>query len=126
MLTIRSRVLLAALAASATIAVAGAPAAHAWPKPPSGRFAPGCVKQSELSFQLRVVARRVFGAPVCVPPLRVRITSPAAIAPAFTIGKLWCTVTNARPGAPLGSVLSLASAARFCARGSRGWAYVRW
>jgi hypothetical protein len=115
-----------ALVGAALACLTAAPAADAWPKPPGGKhFARGCVKQSQLSFQLREVASRVLGGKVCVPPLRVQVTSPAGIQPAYLIGQLWCTATNARPGAPLGSVLSLASAARFCGKEGRGWAYVR-
>jgi hypothetical protein len=127
---IRSKPLLAMLVASAALTVTTAPAAEArWlPDNPFDhtRFARGCVKQKHLSFQLRVVARRIFGRKVCIPPMRVRITSVAGVAAAYRIGQLWCLAANMKPGAPLGTLLSYISAARFCGKYGRGWAYVRW
>ena len=127
---IRSKPLLAVLVASAALAVTAAPAAEArwWPDKPSAnsRFARGCVKQRHLSFQLREVASRIFGHKVCIPPLRVRIRSVAGIAAAYRIGQLWCVAANVKPGAPFGTLLSYFTAARFCGKYGRGWAYVRW
>ena len=75
------RALLVATIAALALSVTAAPAAEArwWPDNPFDhtRFARGCVKQKHLSFQLRVVARRIFGSKVCIPPMRVRITSAA-------------------------------------------------
>ncbi len=126
----RAKLLLAAIVAALALSVSAAPAAEArwWPDNPFDhhRFARGCVKQKHLSFTLRVVARRVFGHRVCIPPMRVRITSPAWIPVAYRIGQYWCLVANSRPGAPLGTLLSYISAARFCGKYGRGWAYVRW
>ena len=44
----------------------------------------------------------------------------------YQLGKYWCLVANTKPGAPLGSILSLFSAARFCGKYGRGWQYVYW
>ena len=115
-----------AVVAVLVAALATASGAHAWPTRPSGLpLARGCVPQQELSWSLRVAARRVLGRRICVPPLRVRVSHYATVPWAYRRGQIWCTLTNARPGAPLGTVLSLASAARFCRRYGRGWAYVR-
>jgi hypothetical protein len=90
-----------------------------WPDPPGKRvLARGCVDKRALTRPLRVLD-------VCVPPVKVRITRPALIPIGFTVGKLWCLATNTRPGPPVGTVLSHLAAARFCRKGSRGWAYVR-
>ena len=127
---IRSKPLLAVVLATAALSVTAAPAAQArWlPDNPfdNHRFARGCVKQKELSFTLREVASRVFGSRVCIPPMRVQITSPASVVAAYKIGQYWCLVANTKPGAPLGTVLSMVSAARFCGKEGRGWHYVRW
>jgi hypothetical protein len=90
-----------------------------WPDPPGDwPLARGCVDKRALTWPLRV-------ADVCVPPVKVRVRSPAGIPPAFRVGQLWCLATNTRPSAPVGTVLSHLAAARFCSKGSRGWAYVR-
>ena len=127
---IRSRPLLAVVLAAVALGVAGAPAAEARWRPDNPfdnrRFARGCVKQKHLSFQLRVVARRIFGHKVCIPPMRVRIGSVGMIPVAYRIGQLWCLTANTKPGAPFGTLLSYISAARFCGKHGRGWAYVRW
>jgi hypothetical protein len=124
------RALLVATIAAVALSVTAAPAAEArWlPDNPFDhtRFARGCVKQKQLSFQLRVVARRIFGRKVCIPPMRVRISSVAGVVAAYRIGQLWCLAANMKPGAPLGTLLSYISAARFCGKEGRGWAYVRW
>ena len=127
---IRSRPLLAVLLAGVALSVTAAPAAEArWlPGNPFDhhRFARGCVKQKHLSFQLREVASRIFGHKVCIPPMRVRISSVAGTAAAYRVGQYWCFVANVRPGAPFGTLLSYFSALRFCGKYGRGWAYVRW
>ena len=124
------RALLVATVAALALSVTAAPAAEArwWPDNPFDhtRFARGCVKQKHLSFQLRVVARRIFGSKVCIPPMRVRITSVAWVPVAYRIGQYWCFVANVRPGAPFGTLLSYVSALRFCGKYGRGWQYVRW
>ena len=90
-----------------------------WPEPPRGLpFARGCVDKRALTWPLRL-------ADVCVPPVKVRVTRPEMIPVAFTIGKLWCLTANTRPGSAVTTVLSHVAAARFCRKGSRGWAYVR-
>ena len=122
------RTLLIATVAALALSVAAAPAAQArWvPDNPfeNHRFARVCVPQKHLSFQLRVVARRIFGSKVCIPKIRYRVYSVATAAAGYQLGKYWCLVANSRPGAPLGSILSLLSAARFCGKYGRGWAYV--
>jgi len=89
-------------------------------------FAATCVPQKDLSFSLRVAARRLFGRPVCIPKIRYRVRTAAQAVAGYQLGKYWCLVANMKPGAPLGSILSLFSAARFCGKEGRGWAYVYW
>ena len=124
------RTLLIATVAALALSVAAAPTAQArWvPDNPfdNARFSPVCVKQKHLSFQLRVVARRIFGRKVCIPRIRYRVSSPATVVAGYQLGKYWCLVANTKPGAPLGSILSLFSAARFCGKYGRGWQYVWW
>ena len=113
----RTRSTLAAIVATAALAMLAAPSAEAWPRPPAP-LAKGCVKKRAVTFALRRLN-------ACVPPLRVRITSVAGIQPAFVIGTYWCTLANSRPGPPFGTLMSIATAARFCRGHRRGWAYVR-
>jgi len=126
----RIRPLLATVVAVLALSVTAAPAAQArWvPDNPfdSVNFSRKCVKQKHLSFQLRVVARKIFGSKVCIPKIRYRVHSPATLAAGAQLGFYWCWVANSKPGAPLGTILSLVSSARFCGKGSRRWAYVHW
>jgi len=124
------KLLLATVVATLALGVSSAPAAQArWlPDNPfeSLPFASTCVPQKDLSFSLRVVARRVFGSPVCIPKIRYRVSSAAQAAAGYKLGQYWCLVANMRPGAPLGTILSWVSAARFCGKYGRGWRYVYW
>ena len=126
----KTKLVLMTVVATLALGAGSAPAAQArWvPDNPfeSLPFASTCVPQKDLSFSLRVVARRVFGSPVCIPKIRYRVRSAAQAAAGYRLGQLWCLAANMKPGAPLGTILSQLSAARFCGKYGRGWAYVYW
>ena len=126
----KKKLLLAVVVAALALGASSAPAAQArWvPDNPfeSLPFARTCVPQKDLSYSLRVVARRVLGSPVCIPKIRYPVRSAAQVVAGYRLGQYWCLAANMKPGAPLGTILSQLSAARFCGKEGRGWAYVYW
>lgn len=115
----------AVLAAVGVVSFTAAPTAEAWPDAPGDLpLARKCVPQRALSPVLRA-AQDALGVG-CVRKLDYPITQPGQITVAATLSQLWCVVVNARPGAPIGALLSLGAAWRWCGHNHRHWLYVKY
>ncbi|HEX3172819.1 MAG TPA: DNRLRE domain-containing protein [Solirubrobacterales bacterium] len=87
-------------------------------------FTHTCVDKSAYSAKLSAAAAVVGG--VCIPKLIEPIHSTGALKAAYLGAVLYCTTVNMNPpGAGIGAIAGLFSAAAWCASDGHAWAYVQ-